>query len=65
LQAEVDFNSRLIDERQDIFNQAESMMNDINSIAKQINVNTTKQGQELQRTDNNMTEVVVNSEGAH
>jgi hypothetical protein len=33
LQAEVDFNSKLIDERGQIFNQAESLMNDINAIA--------------------------------
>jgi hypothetical protein len=36
----VDFNSKLIDERGEIFNQAEALMNDINAIAGQINTNT-------------------------
>jgi hypothetical protein len=65
LQAEVDFNSKLIDERGQIFNQAESLMNDINAIAAQINQNTKKQGSELVRADANMTDVVVNAEAAH
>ena len=30
IQAETDFNSRVIEERQQVFNQAESLMNDIN-----------------------------------
>lgn len=54
----------MIEERQVVFDQAESLMNDINAIAGQINSNTKKQGQELVRTDQNMTDVVDNAEGA-
>lgn len=64
IQAETDFNSKVIEERQQVFNQAESLMNDINSIALQINDNTKTQGKELVRTDQNMTDVVENAEGA-
>lgn len=44
IQAETDFNSRVIEERQVVFDQAENLMNDINSIALQINTNTKTQG---------------------
>lgn len=40
-------------------------MNDINAIAGQINSNTKIQGKELLRTDENMTDVVTNTEDAH
>jgi seryl-tRNA synthetase len=54
----------VIDERQQVFNQAETLMNDINTIAGQINTNTKNQGQELVRADQNMTDVVENAEEA-
>jgi hypothetical protein len=47
----VDFHAQQIDERSDMFNQAEALMKDINAIANQINVNTTEQGEQLVRTD--------------
>jgi hypothetical protein len=47
-----------------MFNQAESLMNDINSIAMQMNQNTKEQGKELVRTDQQMTVVVENAEEA-
>lgn len=39
-------------------------MNDINSIALQMNQNTKEQGKELVRTDQQMTVVVENAEEA-
>lgn len=47
-----------------MFNAAENLMNDINSIAIQLNQNTKEQGKELVRTDQQMTVVVQNAEEA-
>lgn len=48
-----------------MFDQAEVLMKDINAIANQIQDNTAKQGEELVRTDNVMTDAVDNTEAAH
>lgn len=65
LQNEVDFHAEQINQRQDMFNQAEVLMKDINAIANQIQTQTRDQGEELVRTDQTMDKVVENADDAH
>ena len=51
IKAEADFVAQQIEEKQETYNQVESLMNDINSIAKDLNVNTAAQGEKLVRVD--------------
>jgi hypothetical protein len=51
IKAEIDFNEQVIEERQQVFDKAEQIMNNINDIAGQLQTNTKEQGVELIQAD--------------
>jgi len=51
IKAEIDFNEQVIEERQQVFDKAEEIMNNINEIAGQLQTNTKEQGVELIKAD--------------
>ena len=51
IKAEIDFNEQVIEERQQVFDKAEQIMNNINEIAGQLQTNTKEQGVELIKAD--------------
>ena len=51
IKAEIDFNKQVIEERQQVFDKAEQIMNNINEIAGQLQTNTKEQGVELIKAD--------------
>ena len=55
LVAETDYTEEVIKSRKKEIDQIESIMTDINSIAKDLSIETNKQGETLQRLDTNVT----------
>jgi hypothetical protein len=51
IKAEIDFNEQVIEERQQVFDKAEQIMNNINDITGQLQTNTKEQGVELIKAD--------------
>ncbi len=51
IKAEIDYNEQVIEERQQVFDKAEQIMNNINEIAGQLQTNTKEQGVELIKAD--------------
>jgi hypothetical protein len=51
IKAKIDFNEQVIEERQQVFDKAEQIMNNINEIAGQLQTNTKEQGVELIKAD--------------
>ena len=55
----------VIQQRQEELNNVEKLMSDINSIAKQINVNVHDQRQDLVQIDQNAQAALHNAKEAH
>ena len=63
--AEADYMQDVIQQRQEELNNVEKLMSDINSIAKQINVNVHDQRQDLVQIDQNAQAALHNAKEAH
>ena len=55
----------VIQQRQGDLNNIEGLMNDIGEIAKDLNMETKAQGEQLARIDQNITETRDNAQAAH
>ena len=64
LLAETDYMDEAINSRKQEINQIEKIMTDINSIAKDLAVNTKDQGEKLGRLDEHITHAQVNTKEA-
>ena len=64
IKGESDFMSNIINQRRDDISNIANIMSDINSIAKDLALETQKQGEKLERLDENMTKVDENAEEA-
>lgn len=56
--------ANIINQRKDDIQSIANIMSDINSIAKDLAIETQKQGEKLERLDENMTKVDDNAEEA-
>ena len=56
--------ANIINQRKDDISNIANIMNDINSIAKDLAIETQKQGEKLERLDENMTKADDNAEEA-
>ena len=65
IKAEIDFNEQVIEERQQVFDKAEQIINNINDIAGQLQTNTKEQGVELIKADLAVEAVFTNTVKAH
>jgi t-SNARE complex subunit (syntaxin) len=61
---ETDFMEESINQRKNDINNIEKIMTDINSLAKDLAVETQKQGESLNRLDENITHAQVNTKVA-
>lgn len=61
LQGEIDFNEKIIHERQDVLNDAERLMLETNALAKQINSKVHEQRKDLVEIDFNAHEAQENA----
>ena len=64
IKGESDFMANIINQRKDDISNIANIMSDINSIAKDLALETQKQGEKLERLDENMTKVDENAEEA-
>ena len=64
IKGETDFMANIINQRKDDISNIANIMNDINSIAKDLAIETQKQGEKLERLDENMTKADDNAEEA-
>ena len=62
---EADYMADVIRQRQEDLDNVETLMNDVNAIAKQINVNVHKQRTDLEQIDKNAGEALDNAVAAH
>ena len=62
---EADYMADVIKQRQEDLDNVETLMNDVNAIAKQINVNVHKQRDDLEHIDKNAGEALENAVAAH
>ena len=62
---EADYMADVIRQRQEDLDNVETLMNDVNTIAKQINVNVHKQRTDLEQIDKNAGEALDNAVAAH
>ena len=64
IKGESDFMANIINQRKEDISNIANIMSDINSIAKDLAIETQKQGEKLERLDENMTKVDENAEDA-
>ena len=64
IKGEADFMENIITQRKEDINNIATIMSDINSIAKDIAVETATQGEKLQKLDENMATADSNAEEA-
>ena len=58
---EADYMADVIKQRQEDLDNVETLMNDVNAIAKQINVNVHKQRDDLEQIDKNAEKALDNA----